>query len=298
MSKIHIFGATTLCAAALRKRLSQIDKNFEIINYSRNKQDYEKINLKKVDQFQFKSNKFRDSSIVSFAPIWIFSKFLEDFSINHPISFRKINSIIICSSSSSVTKKYSYSKFDKNLSSKLLRSEDRIIKIANYFNIPCIIIQPTMIYGSIDKYQDENISTLIQIMRKLPFLLIPKSNGYRQPIHAYQLADLVIYFLKDLKEKQNKYLSQKILVGGDLELKYLDMLKLIKANLPKKDFANNCKLLVVNDLFFIICSTLFLFKSLRLYESSLRVFSDLSGFKKYYQIVNSKKSFFPIEPFY
>ena len=98
-----------------------------------------------------------------------------------------------------------------------------------------------MIYGAVEKYQDENIYTLIQVMRKLPFLLIPKSNGYRQPIHAYQLADLVIYFLENFHENQHKYPSQKILVGGDLELTYFDMLKLIKKNLPQNDLANNCK---------------------------------------------------------
>ena len=145
-----------------------------------------------------------------------------------------------------------------------------------------------MIYGAIGEYRDKNINKIIKIMRRSPFLIMPKSNGFRQPIHAYQLAEIIIHYIKSFLENRDNFHTQKILVGGDFELSYLDILKIIKEKLPSNDSVNNCRLFIVPDLVFIIFLILLFLKSTKSYEASLRIFSDLSGFKKCFQIINSK----------
>ena len=297
MHLIHIFGATSLSAEALRQKIKINKKHFNTINYSRKEFNYENINLEEPI-ITLNPIKFKKSSIVSFAPIWIFSEFLINFAKQYPDCFKEINSIILCSSSSVQTKRFAFNKFDKNLSKNLLIAEDKIMDLSKSFNIPCIILRPTMIYGSLEKYKDENINKLIRIMQFSPLLILPKNSGYRQPIHAYQLAEIIVKYIEIFSKNKDQMLSQKILIGGDLEFSYLTMIKLIKQNLPKKDRAKKCKLIVIPDLIFVIFSFLFCLKSLKSFESVLRVFADLSGFKRSYEILGSSKRKFPIKPFF
>ena len=128
--------------------------------------------------------------------------FFKLFVLSKNSCLKKLKGIIACSSTSAITKRFEFNTFDKNLAKKLSISEKNIISISEKLNINCQIIRPTMIYGSFNQIQDNNISKILFIMRHLKIVFLPSNSGFRQPIHAYQLAE-VIYFLmmKSLKAK-------------------------------------------------------------------------------------------------
>ena len=72
----------------------------------------------------------------------------------------KIKALIVTSSSSSLTKKYSWNKFDKDLSRKLSYWEDKLIEIKKIYKIHLTIIRPALIYGNLDQDKDKNITIL------------------------------------------------------------------------------------------------------------------------------------------
>lgn len=57
-----------------------------------------------------------DHWIINLSPIWIFSSFMEKVLRESPDIKKNLKGIISCSSTSALTKKYSFSNFDKNLS--------------------------------------------------------------------------------------------------------------------------------------------------------------------------------------
>ena len=63
-------------------------------------------------------------------------------------------------------------------------------------------------------------------MRKIPFILIPSESGTRQPIHAYELAEIVLLRYKMIIRGELKG-KEKILLGGDHEITYEIMIKKI-----------------------------------------------------------------------
>ncbi|RPG17974.1 MAG: hypothetical protein CBC84_001890 [Pelagibacteraceae bacterium TMED124] len=235
---------------------------------------------------------------VSFSPIWKFEKFILNLSISRPKLLEEVKYIICCSSSSSLTKRYAFSNFDKFLSNKLIFSEKSLMDISKNFGIKLKIIAPTLVYGNKLPFLDKNFNKITLILRCSPLILLPHNTGIRQPIHAKELALVFIYFLKNFINASNKKQQMieekvKIYIGGDHELTYYEMVKKIQDSLRMYDFGKFCVLLKIpKRLFFLIFSPLILF-SPKSYESVLRLSSNLSGFTKVSELIGMKSLKFP-----
>ena len=289
---IHLFGSTTPAGNAFLKLLK--DNGYkDVYQYSRNINNKNKIYLNMEKPEEFSSLQFKKSSIIiSFAPIWITSKFLLGVIKSKPNFFKYIKKIIVCSSSSVLTKRFAFNKFDKELFSKLRDSEEIIVDLCSSLNIKCMVIKPTLVYGSCGKYKDKNFSKLVKLMRWLPFIVLPSNSGLRQPISCYQLAN--VFFNLITNEKYFYSLkSSSLVVGGDKTLDYNKMLFLIKNSTKKNDLARKCIFIKIPDYLFIFLTFPLSLFSLKFYESVLRIFANLSNFTPQSEITNQKLSKFP-----
>ena len=132
------------------------------------------------------------SVFVSFAPIWKFAPFFDFLSKSSRHVLSGLRSVVACSSSSVVTKRFAFSSQDKALVSRLQSSEDQLLNACNRLSIPCQILRPSIVYGRIGSYSDSNVSVLLRLMRMLPVLPIPATPGLHQPIHIKQLASVAL----------------------------------------------------------------------------------------------------------
>ena len=289
---VHLFGSTTPAGNAFVKLLN--DNGYKnVYQYSRNINNKNQIylNMEKPEECSFKQFK-KSSIIISFAPIWITSKFLLGLIKSNPNFLKYIKKIIVCSSSSVLTKRFAFNKFDQELFSKLRDSEKKIVDLCFSLNIKCMVVKPTLVYGSCGKYKDKNFSKLINLMRWLPFIVLPSNSGLRQPISCYQLANVFFNLITNEKYFYNLK-SPSLVVGGDKTLDYNKMLFLIRNSTKKNDLARKCIFIKIPDNLFIFLTFPLSLFSLKFYESVLRIFANLSNFTPQSEITNQKLSKFP-----
>ena len=287
---IHLFGSTTPSAKAFKNILNS--KGYENINeYTRKNlgSSYKQCDMNRPDKFKFGSSE--PCFIVSFAPIWKTSEFLNSLSKINPNFFHFAKKILVCSSSSVITKRYSFNNFDQNLSKTLKESEDSLIQLSEHFNIEIRIVRPTLIYGSCGGFKDKNFSKIIQFMRISPLLILPRNSGYRQPISCYELAN-VFFTLLDDKSNKNKT-NSKILIGGDKIITFNEMLITLKNSTNKRDRARNCFFIFVPDKLFIFLASPILLISRKNYEAIFRIFANLSNFTQHHHLTKIKSNVFP-----
>ena len=286
MSSVHLFGYTSLTGRYIREIANAQKLKIKYYCNSKDIKDCTFIDLKDYKSFNINSQK-RNQILLSLTPIWHFSDFFENLSNHKPHYLHYISRLIVTSSSSVETKKYSFSEFDKYLYIRLKKAEEKLIKICSEFGINLYILRPTLIYGQLGEYKDKNLSKIVTLMRSLPFLLIPNQSGLRQPIHAKQLAELCLF----LANNENEKAKQKFLAftfGGDTSISYFEMILLIRNSLGNGDKGKNCKLLKVPKRLFILLINPISIFSPKIFESLLRIFSNLSGFKSVSQIMNRK----------
>lgn len=294
MTDIHLFGVTTTTGKYLEKKICSRKDIFNFIGYSRKNLSYKFIDFNS-DKISINSNK---NIIISCAPLWEFANYINKIKKFNKKLLENINAFIVCSSSSVITKRFSFNNFDKELVKKLNSAEQKLINICQELKIKCIVIRPTIIYGCFNEYSDNNLRLLVKVMRSFPFIFLPKNSGLRQPIHASQLADAIFYLLesKILSRKNNSYDSQIINIGGDEELEYKSILIKLKNNFPKNDSIKRCLIIEIPQLIFIFLALpIFLF-SPKSYEALIRLNSNLSGFLKVSNLIHSKEKKFPIRP--
>jgi len=292
---IYLFGATTPTGQAFMNLCQNKYSNWKLLPFSRNNKNYKYIDFDMPESFSF--NQKEKYIIVSFSPIWKLSKFLENIFIDKSIKLQNLCGIIACSSSSIYTKKYSYNAFDKKLFSKLKFSEVVLCNLSESLKKIVYILEPTMIYGNVGEYKDKNINLILTYLNILPFLVIPSVTGFRQPIHAYQLAALAIKKLDKLSNQLNpkEGFLNKISAGGDKEFTFEDMLLYLKRSYLGNKKINRCFIIKIpNRIYYLLCSPLMII-SPKLYESLLRLNSDLSGFTKSSDILNIKDMNFPVK---
>ena len=290
MVKVHILGATTL----IGEYFKDTNKDYEFICYSRKNKSYRFLDINNTEAPTNYS--FNNSYLISFASVWLTEKFLKIYSNDNNNDFKSIKGLILFSSTSAVTKRFASNNFDKNLSKKIINSENEIISLCKRNNINCFIIRPTIIYGNYKNISDKNLTIVLGFLKKLPICFIPSSTGLRQPIHFSQLSKLT-YFLLDkliLMKNGHKRNIQIIEVGGDEELNYSDMLeRLINSKLNKSNI--KCKLIKIpNLLFYLIIFPTLIFKT-KIFEALLRIKSDLSGFPKCSSYMDDNLIKFPFE---
>ena len=136
----HLFGSTTPVGKAFKKLLLA-NGHKEIIEYTRKNlgKPYKYCDMNKPYEFNLINEK-KTSTIISFVPIWVISKFLYDISSIKPEIFNLVQKVLICSSSSVVTKKYSFNSFDQELSKILEESENSLIKLCESIKLDLIIV--------------------------------------------------------------------------------------------------------------------------------------------------------------
>jgi len=295
MIDIHLFGITTPTGKYIERIFNNKSEEYNLIGYSRSDKKYKSINFENENLLIYSDKNI----LISCAPIWDFANFINNLYKKNTNLLNKINSMIVCSSSSVITKKFAFNEFDKELVKKLELSENKILDICKNLDIKCFIIRPTMIYGSIDGYHDKNIRLIVKIMRLMPIIFIPKNTGLRQPIHANQLAK-VIYFITSFYafNKENNILSKVFNIGGDEELTYKKLILRLKDTFPRKDPINNCYVAELPiTIFFLLLIPISIF-SPKLFESFLRMKSNLSGFLKSSNLIKQIPEKFPVKPIF
>lgn len=271
---IRIFGITTTTGDYLYNNILK-RKYKKIFCYSREDKKYINLDISKSNYKNLNKTCNSEEIWISLCPIWIFSKFLQDLSNLNRLETYQIKGMICCSSTSIITKKYSWHEYDKKLISNLNFAENNILNISKDYNFDISIIRTSMIFGASGIYKDKNINRLINICRKFPFIFLPTNSGERQPIHISQLSEIIDKNISDFV-KSNSLEKKSILnVGGDEILKYEILLRIL---LKKKKIKT--KIFIINyKLFFLITTPLLLLNS-RLYSEILRINSNLSNFNK------------------
>ena len=299
--EVHLFGATTPVGEGVRVLCHSSCCPINVFCYSRHRRrgsaDLFPVDLCNPGQFSFFGQSSLPKVWISFAPIWLFASFFEWLAFNCPERLNGIRGIIACSSSSAITKRFAFNRFDRQLAARLVSAEDRLIAASRSLELPCKILRPAIIYGQVGSYGDRNISVLLRLMSRLPFLPIPAETGLRQPIHASQLASVALCLAKQLSESGMCLpLHERISVGGDVQLSYTAMLQSLQRSLPAHDSARRCRLLPIPDrLFYLIAAPLLLY-SPRIFEVVLRMSADLNDFTPAHQLNGENVKMFPVDP--
>ena len=293
MSEIKLFGVSTEAGKYFKKEYKKYLHQTKLTSFSRSNNTDTYFDL--TSSLYPKELSIRDETlIISLAPIWLFVPFLKNYISK--INQKKIKGIIVTSSTSINTKKYSWNKFDKKLYSELSNWEDELIKINKKYNLKVTIVRPSIIYGDLGYEEDKNFSFIVKLMRKFIFLPIPRDTGIRQPIHYSQLINCILkisksYLKSSLKSKGELNIID---IGGDEEISYENILWRIQENLKTDRRLSRCFLIKIpNRIFFLILSPIILI-SPKYYESILRISINMGGFEPSYKINGAKKSKFPV----
>lgn len=153
-------------------------------------------------------------TVISATGLWLLPKNLD--------SFREagVKRIIAFSSTSVISKSDSFNPKEKALTKKLYNAERELIELGNHSKIAVTIFRPTMVYGLGLDRNIMMIRHLIEIFRFFPIL--PPASGLRQPVHAEDLADVVLSTIDNKKTIGNIY----NLAGGET-LSYRAMIERI-----------------------------------------------------------------------
>lgn len=295
MKKIHLLGASSLTGKSFTYLFS---KKFKIISYSRNKNKNVFLDVENYQTFtNINLDLLNNSFIISFAPIWVTEKFLYFLSKAKKEKLKKIKGLICCSSSSIITKRFSSNISDKKLVNVLGNSEQNIYEICKSLGINCTIFRPTIIYGKCGKIKDKNLFKLSKIIQKLPFILLPKNIGLRQPIHSFQLAKLTSFYINKMsKITGDNFVFEKIEVGGDEILNYKDMISRLIYKKQKIFIFQKHTITIPNSLFYVLIAPILILRP-NIFEKIFRMSSNYSGFYKYCDLTGEEAKKFPYEKY-
>jgi nucleoside-diphosphate-sugar epimerase len=124
---------------------------------------------------------------------------------------------VICISTSSIfTKTASSDSQEQELIKNIISDEKKLKSSCEKRNIELLLLRPTLIYGC---GLDKNISRLALLIKRFGFIpLAGKASGMRQPVHADDLAKLVMAAINkiDLPSFESP-------VSGGTTLSYRDM---------------------------------------------------------------------------
>lgn len=298
---LHLFGASTPSGEALRQRAAACLPGWSVAVYSRkpnaSSSDCHWADFHDPSGFCPAGPTDSPGLWISFAPIWLLAPFLEQLAMGHPERLRGLRGVVACSSSTALTKRFAANRFDRQLVKRLVNAEQQLLTTCLRLQVPCRILRPTLIYGQVGPYGDQNLSRLIALLRRLPLLPLPAETGLRQPIHASQLAAVALQAASQFVDNcWDLGQPECIAVGGDTELSYTDMLRSLQQSLPQADSARRCHLLSVpNRLFFLLAAPL-LIRSPKAFEAVLRMGADLSGFTPAHQHLGESPQPFPVLP--
>jgi hypothetical protein len=293
---LHLFGAATPTGEAFRQHAANADLLLPLHAYSR-RSAVTPADFINPAAFWPAGNQGDPALWISFCPIWLLAPFLEQLALEHPERLAGMRGLIACSSSSAITKRFAANRFDRELVARLSAAETQLLAICRRLQVPCRILQPTLIYGQAGPYGDRNLSKLLQLLRRLPCLPLPAETGLRQPIHASELAAVALHMADQLRGSGcDPSLPQRITLGGDTTLTYAAMVRALQQAQPAGDPARLCRLLPIpNRLFFSLAAPLLL-RSPKAFEAVLRIGANLSGFTPAHQLLGREPQPFPVLP--
>lgn len=289
---VHLFGASTVVGTAFLDSLRSTEPDCEIFIHTRKPEQFlsHSYYLDLLDHRTFScfSEVETPSVWLSFAPIWLFASFLENLSVARPHLFRYVRAIICCSSTSALTKRFSFNISDQLLFKKLVSAESSVASSSSAVGVSFLIVRPTLVYGQSGMFRDRNISIILLLLRCLPFVVFPSKSGLRQPIHASQLAAVFLFLMVRFRTHfSTELLSETLEVGGDHVFSYYEMLKQIQSSHPRRDRARNCLIILLPNRIFYFLSSPLLLVSPKLYEALIRLSADLCGFTPSYKVIDS-----------
>jgi hypothetical protein len=292
--QLHLFGSATPTGEAFRQLAARAEPAWPLHAYSRRSADHP-ADFTKPAAFRPAGEPGAAAIWISFGPIWLLAPFLEQLAREHPQRLAGLRGLIACSSSSALTKRYAANGFDRELVARLSGAEEQLLSTCRRLQIPCRILQPTLIYGQVGSYRDRNLSRLLQLLRRLPLVPLPAHTGLRQPIHARQLAAVAFSLAQQLSGSGwDPALPERLPLGGDVQLSYRAMLQALQQAQPPADPARRCRLLLIpNRLFFLLAAPLLL-RSPKAYEAVLRMGADLAGFMSSHQLLAEPPQPFPL----
>jgi len=235
--------------------------------------------------------------LVSFAPIWLLAPFLRDIYTRQPQTLEGLLGVIACSSSSFMTKRFAFNKEDRDLAINLSEAHYILRETCKSLGIPCQVLAPTLVYGSMNGYRDKNISKIITIMRRVPIIFLPSESGLRQPIHASQLAKVALHH--SIRMFRNEWVKEDpfiLTLGGDEIFSYENMILRIRYQLTKKGQGRICRVITIPEVIYFLLSAPLLPLNPKMFEALMRVKSNLSGFSKAHEILGIDPQVFPILP--
>jgi len=234
---------------------------------------------------------------ISFAPIWLVAPCLEVLARHSPECLQGLGGVIACSSSSLLTKRFAANGYDQQLVARLQAAEAQLLSTCQELGVPCRILRPTLIYGRSAEAGDRNLSRLIGLMRRLPLLPVPAPAGLRQPIHCRQLAFVALQLVQQLLDGGfDPGLPERITLGGDSTLSYLEMLASLQQALPAADPARRCRLLSVPAPLVQLAAAPLLVASPKTFEAVQRMSADLAGFTPCHELLGVDPEPFPVLP--
>jgi hypothetical protein len=239
--------------------------------------------------------------LVSFAPIWLLAPFLAALHDSLTSQGRRLPmaAVVACSSSSVITKRFAANREDRRLVERLRHAEDSLETSCADASIPCRILRPTLIYGQAGDRGDQNLSRLLQMMRRLPLLPLPAATGQRQPIHVRQLASAALHLADEAVMDSGEATSRRLALGGDETLTYTTMLQRLRQAARQhdpQDRAGSCHLLPVPTALFHLLTAPLLPISAKGFEAILRMEASLAGFTPVHTILGIEPEAFPVHP--
>jgi len=150
--------------------------------------------------------------VVSCMPIWLFARLLP--------RLRAPRRMIVFSSTSAESKAGGSDAAERKLAEDLRSGEEAIARYCNEHAIPWTIFRPTLIY---DGLRDGNVTAVARFILRYGFFPVAHpGNGLRQPVHAADLASVVLAVLENARAPSGIY----NLGGGEI-LTYLAMVQRI-----------------------------------------------------------------------
>lgn len=226
------------------------------------------------------NRKYSRYVFVSLAPIWVAAQILKIWSEDHNEFLSLISHLVVCSSSSVETKKYSFDLKSQRLSIRLLRSELLIKTIAMQYSISINILRPAMIWGSTINQDDGNISVISTLLKRLPVVFLPQSTGLRQPIHFKDLSRLIACRIFN-NAIQSDFNDKNCIetVGGNESFTVSEIFCILRDSLNRKLGFLNLPIIICipNRLYYFLATPILLVLPDK-YAAILRISSNMAGF--------------------
>ncbi len=162
------------------------------------------------------------ANVVMCSPIWLAS----DAVLERLVQLG-MKRLIAFSSTSRLTKGASSEPAEREVVAQLAEGEATITRFCTAHGIAYTVLRPTLIY---DEGQDENVSQIASLIRKLGFFPVcGPASGLRQPVHARELARAAVQALP-----AEAAFNQAYNLSGGEALTYRAMVERIFRGLGKK----------------------------------------------------------------